>query len=78
MIYSENELMVLARAYCAAQKLSFHALGLKVTGNHKFFKNLETGKGAHSKSVDLATSWFQGNWPDDVPWPDEITPITRP
>lgn len=74
MIYSENELMTLARAYCAATKTTFHTLGIRVVNNHKFFRNLEAGKGAHSRSVGLATEWFQKNWPDDLPWPDPETP----
>lgn len=72
MLHSENELVALAQTYCSSQKITYYALGVRVVNNHKFFKNLEAGRGAHSGSLRQATEWFQDNWPEGVPWPENV------
>jgi len=72
MIYSASELSRLARTYCEHRDLTLAGLGERVFGNHKFFKLLEAGKGAHSRKLEEASVWFLDNWPPDAPWPSDI------
>jgi hypothetical protein len=72
-MFRSSELVTLAEAYCTAKSVSHAALGELVMGNHKFFKLLIAGRGAHSSNLERASDWFTENWPNDVPWPQGVT-----
>ena len=73
MVYTASELATLARAYCEPQGITLAALGETVFENHKFFKLLAAGKGAHSRQVEAASAWFEKHWPAEVPWPKSVS-----
>jgi len=72
MIYSGSELGVLAQTYCQHQQITLARLGEMVCENHKFFKNLVSGKGPNEQKAQRATDWFLANWPDEADWPPDV------
>lgn len=68
-MFTESQLVELAKAYCEATGTSFHALGNRAVNNPKFFKQLVAGKTARGTSMRIATDWFRSNWPATVQWP---------
>lgn len=71
-MFTSSELVILAETYCAAERISLAALGDLIFGNHKFFKLLVAGKGAHSHNAERAADWFHENWPEGVDWPVSV------
>lgn len=72
MMYSERELLLLAKAYVASKGISFTTLAERCGVNTKVFRRLESGQGIQALSAEWATDWFNENWPKDVRWPDEV------
>jgi hypothetical protein len=76
--HSINDVRVLARTYLEATGIGASTLSRKITGapnNHegsqKLVPRLLAGKSCRAESLELASNWFQENWPSDVPWPLE-------
>lgn len=55
--------------------MTLAALGTLILENYKFFKLIETGRGAHSRSIEKASAWLENNWPDDLAWPADVQRI---
>ena len=72
MTYTGTELSALARLYCEHEGISLAALGERIFNNHKFFKLLAAGKGAHSRKIEEASEWFEANWPEGSRWPEDV------
>lgn len=50
-----------------------HTLSLRISkSNDKLIHNLIKGKGIHSASAELASDFFISDWPDALPWPEDI------
>jgi hypothetical protein len=62
----------LADTYSDATGETLHALGLRASGNAKLFKRLALGLGCTLENAERASRWFADNWPDGVPWPDDV------
>lgn len=72
-MFTSSELVTLAEAYCAAENKSLAALGDAIFENHKFFKLLAAGKGAHIHNAEKAAVWFCENWPKHAAWPKDVS-----
>lgn len=71
-----DQLLTVARAYCAARKLSMARVSTLVFNEGKKLEAIQSG------GADLATgrferamNWFSENWPVETEWP---TNISRP
>lgn len=73
-----TRLLMLARAYCAAQKISMARVATVVHDQGAFFKRLESGAGCTVDTYEKFLQWFSDNWPNAKAWPAEIArPATR-
>lgn len=68
-----HQLLLVARAYCAARRLSLARTSTLVFNEGKKLDLIASG------SADLATGrferamrWFSDNWPEDAHWPTEV------
>ena len=82
-MYDRTELLLLAHAKAAADRITLRTLSKKVFGpmNDKTFVRLDAGHGCNADSLATASAWFNANadrswWPEAVPWPLE-TPRGR-
>ncbi len=74
MLYRPHELRRLADAYLAATGANHHALSEEICGrsNNRLIGRLLEGYGASSASLELATDFFNRQWPQGVAWPKGI------
>ena len=70
---TDDELLLVARAYADAAGISLGSAGRRSCGNDKIFLRLADGRGCHSQSLKRAAQWFTENWPADVAWPDGVS-----
>lgn len=64
-----DQIVTLARAYCAATGCTMSALGRRSVNNDKIFNRLAEGHGANVLAVERAYHWLDRNWPRASPWP---------
>jgi hypothetical protein len=69
--YSIAQLRILAERYCDATDQTPHAVSGFIFGNRnrKVIARLLDGGGCTAESLERASEWFAGNWPDKQPWP---------
>lgn len=85
--HSISDVRVLARDYLAAKPINAltgkpitkRELSLEITRSagrttysEKLIARLLAGHSCRAESLELASNWFQDNWPDDIPWPQSI------
>jgi hypothetical protein len=75
-MYTVDQLRVLARAYIDATGIAPSALSRAITGagnsrfgNSAVIPRLLAGKSCVMEHGEMASRWFEQNWPDDLPWP---------
>lgn len=74
-----DQLLALASAYCAATGMSVSRLGEEAVRHHKFFKRISAGQPFLSSKAEEALTWFAANWPNDLPWPEDVErPVSMP
>lgn len=69
--YSIAQLRILAERYCDATDQTPHAVSGLIFGraNQKMIARLLDGGGCSAESLEQASEFFAGNWPDNTPWP---------
>ena len=78
MQYTVDELSILTRAYLSATGISVSRLGHAVADNSKLFVRILRGDDCLSRSAELASRWFEKNWPLHVGWPENLPPPPPP
>jgi len=80
MMYTAHELCVLARAYIGATKIAESTLSKKMTrangslhGNDKLVSRLFLGRSCLMTHGEMASDWFDDNWPRGTPWPAGVS-----
>lgn len=78
-MYSEAQLLALARAYEAHCGLGLDGIG-RAFGYHNLLGRLDSGKSCTLKIAARAGRWFEDNWPEDLTWPPDVprAPSTSP
>ena len=69
---SPDEILVLARAYAAAEECSLSSVGVRAANNNKVFNRILDGKGVNTKTLLALESFLRTHWPAGAPWPQEI------
>jgi hypothetical protein len=76
-MHTADELRVLARAYIDGTGIAETSLSRTITnsaqpraGNSMLITRLLAGQSCGMKLGELASDWFDANWPTDVQWPD--------
>jgi hypothetical protein len=72
-MYSTDELRILAKRYLEATGIAISTLGIRAASNDKLFGRLLAGLDCTARSAERGSDWFDANWPDELPWPSEIT-----
>lgn len=67
-----DQLLTVARAYCAARELSMARVSTLIFNDGKKLDLLEQGKDLATKNHERAMQWFSDRWPDGAEWPLEI------
>src|SRR5262245_7632594 len=73
MQYTTEELTSLARAYLAGTDMTATRLGREAAGNAKLFLRMFKGLDILSGSGELASKWFDEQWPLHLPWPKQVS-----
>lgn len=72
MSLSADDLLRLARCYCAHFGISLTTAGVRAAGNDKVFTRLASGRTCTVRTLERAGSWFAESWPDGLPWPADV------
>lgn len=70
-MYSVAELQILAGAFLKATGWTEGQLGAAIL-NRKFITGLLDGRDVMASSAELASYWFERNWPEGVAWPKKV------
>ena len=74
-----SRLLLVARTFATAERLSLARVSTKVRNDGKFFDRIEKGAGCTVDTFELVMRWFSDRWPEGVPWPEEVArPQSRP
>jgi hypothetical protein len=74
-MFDPTDLLRLARLYAAAEGVSLHTVGRRAcAGNNRVFRRIEEGHGANTRTLSQIETWFRANWPQNAPWPADLTP----
>ena len=66
-----QNLIILARAYCAHTGMTLGVLSRKTAGDPPYFARLIAREGTVSaRKYDQLTAWFEKNWPKKAEIPD--------
>lgn len=72
-----SDALRLARLYGEALGISLSTVGKHAINNQHVFNRIEKGSSANSRSLQQLETFFIVNWPDTVPWPDDIAKSKR-
>lgn len=73
------DLLVLARAYAAAENVGFTTISSRVFNDGKKLDAIASGADIYSGRLNRAFQWFSDNWPADLPWPEGLArPAVQP
>lgn len=67
-----DQLLVVARAYCAARGLSMARVSTLVFNEGKKLGLIEGGSDLTTKNLERAMQWFSDRWPEGANWPADI------
>ena len=74
-MYSVAELIILAKCYLQAHPtVAVSRLSADAAGHAKFFGRLFDGHDCTARLAEIASRWFDLNWPDDLAWPVGVRP----
>lgn len=62
----------LASELAAFEGVTHWAISQRIYGRGDVFARLAEGRNCYHSTIDRAARWFAANWPEDLPWPDEI------
>ena len=73
MLTLTDQLLLVARAYCAAESVSLSVAGRRAFDESKLLVDLERGHSSPTlKRSDRALWWFSANWPAEAAWPADV------
>lgn len=72
MSMSTGTLTKLASSYSKQTGLKLATISTYAANDGKFFKSLSEGAGCTLRKADRIIQWFDGNWPADLEWPQDI------
>lgn len=73
MIRLTDQLLRVARAYCAARGLSMARVSTLVFNEGKKLDAIEThGADLATGRFEMAMGWFSTHWPEGAQWPAEV------
>jgi len=67
-----SHLLKIVDVYRSAKRLTDASVGSYVFNDGKYIKRLRNGKEITVGRFNYALSWFSKNWPEGVPWPEDI------
>ena len=67
-----DQLLVLARAYAAAEGLELSTVSWRVFGDTKKLGAIETGSDIQVRRYEKGVQWFSDNWPSGLGWPQDV------
>jgi hypothetical protein len=67
-----DQLLAVARAYCAARSLSLSRVSTIVFNDGKKLGMVEGGADLQTGKFEQAIAWFSANWPAGAEWPSDI------
>ena len=67
-----NHLITLVDTYAARVRRSDATLSNKIIRSARLFSRLRRGEGCTMRSYEAALTWFDANWPADLPWPVDV------
>jgi hypothetical protein len=67
-----DQILTVARAYCAARELSMSRVSTLVFNDGKKLDSISRGSDLATGKFEAAMNWFSTNWPEDVVWPEGI------
>ncbi|MCB9993093.1 MAG: hypothetical protein H6873_05500 [Hyphomicrobiaceae bacterium] len=67
-----QHLIALAGAYGTAKGLMLSTVAKHITGDPRFFTNLENGLTFTARRYDKVVAAFAANWPQGLDWPDGV------
>jgi hypothetical protein len=71
-MFTAPQIATLAAAYSKATQTSLSALGVLIFSDHRFFKNLASGRDCTTGNAAVASRWLIDNWPADAEWPVDV------
>lgn len=72
-----DQLLTVARVYCAAREVSKSRVSTLIFNDGKKFDLLEQGKDLGTKTHEKAMQWFSDRWPEGADWPAEVARPAR-
>ncbi len=72
LAYTSRALAIIAKVYIDATGIPATRVGLRICGNDKLIKDMMKGRDCLTASAQIASDWFDQNWPLHVRWPDEV------
>ena len=72
-----DQLMTVARAYCAARSLSLSRVSTVVFNDGKKLDAITRGADLQTGKFEQAMAWFSTNWPSGAKWPGGISRPAR-
>jgi hypothetical protein len=67
-----DRLLILARAYAAAENVEISTVSTRVFDDGKKLAALESGADIQLRRAERALQWFSDRWPAGVEWPEGI------
>lgn len=67
-----DQILTVARAYCAARGMSLSRLSTIIFDDGKKLDRIASGRDLHTARYEAAMGWLSDNWPDGVNWPKGI------
>ncbi len=68
-----DNLLRCAAEYVTAKGCAEATVAKKAADDSRFFRRLRDGKTFTVKRYDTVMGWFEANWPENAPWPDDVT-----
>lgn len=67
-----DQLLAVARAYCAARGLSMSRVSTLVFNDGKKLDLIDGGSDLATKNLERAMQWFSDRWPAGTEWPADV------
>jgi hypothetical protein len=74
VIYTRDELILLAHAYLDASGMAETTLSIHAAGNDKTISRLFARGDCKAITAERMSAWFTLNWPPHAQWPDGVRP----
>ena len=76
-MYSQTEIVRLARAFCEHTGFALSTLSDRACGNDKVLVRLAAGADCHAGAIARASEFFDLTWPLTLDWPQDVARPSR-